>query len=167
MPRITPRPYLAAALFCERVLQEQDGVLSAIRIVDTLKVHHIDEKTGQQGERRRSASQVSGVYILLMFKSGEYEGTGKVTFKVRSPSGKELSPVIDINIELKGRQFGANLIIDAGLPFTEPGVYWFDVYFAGELLTRMPLSVVESEPTTATEAPSEPAKRARRRKGHK
>ena len=27
-------PYLAAAVLCEKVLQEKDGVLSAIRLVD-------------------------------------------------------------------------------------------------------------------------------------
>jgi hypothetical protein len=31
---LKPKPHLVAAVLCEKVLQEADGVLSAIRIVD-------------------------------------------------------------------------------------------------------------------------------------
>lgn len=33
------KPYLSAAFFCERVMEEKDGVLSAIRLVDTFTAH--------------------------------------------------------------------------------------------------------------------------------
>ncbi len=36
-------PYLQAAFFCERLLEEADGVLSAIRIVDTVTISGEDE----------------------------------------------------------------------------------------------------------------------------
>jgi len=37
--RVAKGPYLQAAFFCERLLEEADGVMSAIRIVDTITTH--------------------------------------------------------------------------------------------------------------------------------
>ena len=154
-------PYLAFAFACERVLQEQDGVLSAIRIVDGLLIRKNEAKPAPD------ASGVQGITFLIGLKSGNYKGTGKLRLTGHAPSGKALTPEqTGIDIELKGGHHGANLIINAGLPFSEEGVYWFDVCFDDRVLTRMPVSVSVFETPSTTSQPvlSKPVARRSRRK---
>lgn len=47
--RRDPRgPYLQMALFCDRVLQEKDGVLSVIRVIDRINVNVSDPAAPEQ-----------------------------------------------------------------------------------------------------------------------
>jgi hypothetical protein len=56
-------PYLQAAFFCERLLEEADGVLSAIRIVDTVTIW--EDKNSSEARLRRV-----DLTLFIAFKSG-------------------------------------------------------------------------------------------------
>ena len=66
---ITGGPYLQAALLCEKALQETDGVVSVIRIVDRWFV------SGPTEEMLQTAIQAT---MELMFKSGFHRGPKKI-----------------------------------------------------------------------------------------
>src|SRR5580658_3004071 len=69
-------PYLQAALLCEKALQETDGVISVIRIVDRWTV------SGPAEDMPQTAIQAT---MVLMFKSGFHRGPGRLTITPTSP----------------------------------------------------------------------------------
>lgn len=158
------RPHLAAAVFCERVLVETDGVATLVRIIDIVNIERIklaaprvSSPTMPRGPS--GAGMVLGaLQLYVALKSGDFSGEGEVTIKAFRPSGEEIVSKTppSIRIELKGGHFGANVAINLGITFEDNGVHWFEVHFENELLTRVPLSVVVWEQTTEN-APSEPS----------
>ncbi len=147
-------PYLSFAFFCERFLQEQDGVLSAIRMVDKLTLHRVEQQGALPQGMPIGATPIQTINLLIGLKSGNYKGSGTVRVRGFTPSGKELTPKSDdsgLRVELKGQNEGANVILVMALTFSEEGIYWFDVYFNDRLVTRAPLSVSVLE----TQSPSE------------
>ena len=124
-------PFLIAAIFCERPLFEQDGVISVIRIFDRIFVPRVPHP----------AEAAIPLTLVLMFKGGGYKGKAKITILPRPPSNAE-RPKSEQEIQLPEQaNAGANLI--ATIPFTpnEEGVYWFEVFVNDELVTRTPLDV--------------------------
>ena len=80
------RPYLAAAFLCERVLEDKDRVLSAIRIVDTFVVPQ------QAGTIPADIRPGFSFTVLLSFKRSEGDSSNKhqATVRIHTPSGKPL-----------------------------------------------------------------------------
>ena len=135
-------PYLAFAFFCERILHEQDGVLTPIRIVDRLLVNFMPAP-------KIAPAPVNSITLVVGLKAGNYKGKGKIRIKGAAPSGKSVTPKpIETEVELTGADSGANFIAILGLPFREVGTYWFDIYFNNRMLTRTPLSVSVFSPQT-------------------
>lgn len=132
------KPNLIAALFCEKVLREADGVLSAIRIVDRV-IAEIPK------ELPPSVQPVVELSALVGFKSGDAVGKYIVQLIPTTPSGRRLSGSQPFPIALQGKEHGHNLIIKFVLPVVEEGLYWFDLTLDDEIVTRMPL-IVEHKP---------------------
>ncbi|MGO8761578.1 MAG: hypothetical protein ACLP2P_02310 [Desulfobaccales bacterium] len=137
-------PFLAVALFCERVLQEKDGVLSAIRIIDRF-IHTV---VGEDVPDKMPSFKVQ-MSILIGFKSGDAKGKSELRIKPNTPSGKAL-PVFSVPILLEGADKGANVNIGYAFEATEEGLYWFDVMLNDKLFTRMPLSIIYQKTQTIT-----------------
>ncbi len=152
----TKPPYLAAAFFCENVLTEQDGVASAIRIVDRLFIPKLSPAKPAEG----TATPAALINLFISLKGGGYSGKGQVKFVPVTPSGKSLTPQ-EMEIEFpKEPNAGANIVVRTAIAFKEEGVYWFEIYFNGELVTRTPLDVqlmtaemLQSLPGAATQKP--------------
>ncbi len=139
------RPHLAAAFVCERVLQEKDEVLSAIRIVDTLWVSRPPEDLPVE---TTPAIQVT---ILLSFKK---TGPGpaerhELTLQLIPPSGpaaqKQTAPLLFPESDIGG----ANLIANMMVPIKQLGLFWLDVSLDGEPVTRVPFRVLEKPQESA------------------
>jgi hypothetical protein len=127
-------PYLNAVFFCENVLQEADGVVSAIRIVDRIFVPRINSQSSEPQD-------LVALTLFLGFKGGGYVGEGTVTLSSVAPSGKKTKSM-DVIVQFpKEPNSGANVIARTAFTFHEEGVYWFDVVFNGELITRTPIDV--------------------------
>jgi hypothetical protein len=145
-------PYLAAAFFCDNVLEEKDGTLSAVRMLDQIKVTvPASAPDDFPSEENKVPLAMAG---LLSFKSGESPGPHTVRLEMESPTGK-VSTAHEQTIPFAGQAHGGgNLILRFVLRVNKGGLFWFNVYLDNKLMTTMPLQVtVEREqPTQATSA---------------
>lgn len=140
-------PYIQAALFCERVLQEKDGVSSLIRVIDRL-THTVGGPRETVPEKLEPFSYQ--MTLVVMLKSGRARGSYQVRIDIEPPSG-EVRPGPSFPIHLEGDDRGVNLILNMNVQFTEPGLYWFNVYFIDKedkLLTRIPFHLIYARQTT-------------------
>lgn len=132
----TEGPFLSAAVFCEKVLQEKDGVCTLVRMVDRL----ISQATGVNPPEKMPQLQAN-LTLFIALKSGFARGSYSVHVRVTNPLGRP-SDVATLPVLLEGEDRGANLIGQMQIQLDEPGLYWFDVLFERRLLTRIPLRVV-------------------------
>jgi hypothetical protein len=136
-------PHVTLAAFCERILTEQDGVLSLIRVVDRLT----QTASGPEPPEQMPPFLVGALTLKLIVAIKADQAKGRFTIKlvVEDPSGSRV-PVNeqDVNLSPGG---GVNLIIEPTLAIQHEGIYWFDVLLGGpndqqdELMTRVPLEV--------------------------
>jgi hypothetical protein len=133
-------PHLSVATVCERVLTEADSVLSAIRMVD-----RITFTLGDDGEPINPHFPIA---ILVVLKAGAARGTFNLEIRRETPLGEE-SLVLGAPVHLEGEERGASIVITATFSPDHAGLYWYDVYFEGQRLTRMPLrAIFQPQPTT-------------------
>jgi hypothetical protein len=138
------------------VLQEQDGVLSLIRIIDRL----ILGATGPEAPDEMPPIPVNFT-LLVVLKAGAARGRFQVRLSLEGPSGQTLPPEATLPVQFEGEgDRGVNLIVPVGMQIEQEGLYWFDVWLGGpryeqqeELLTRVPLRIVY-QPQRVQGAPS-------------
>jgi len=95
-------------------------------------------------EGAKPGVQISG---LVSLKSGPVTGDHLIKLFVENPTGKR-QEVYSFPVKFMGKDHGQNLILNMTFGIEHDGLYWFDVVFDEEVLTRIPLMVVqESEPT--------------------
>lgn len=135
---LRPLPHLVTAVFCEKVLQEADGVLSAIRIVDKV-IFELPKGAPHD------VSPAVELTALISLKSGDASGKFNVQLVPHSPSGKSMKIPEPVPLVLQGAEHGNNLIIKMVLPIKEEGLFWFDVVVDGTVMTRMPLTVIRKQ----------------------
>jgi hypothetical protein len=124
-------PHLIAALICERVLQEQDGAVTAVRIIDRVTF----------ATRRDQERLPYPIWFLIMFKSGSTRGSHTVRIEVETPSTERL-PVLEAQALFEGEDRGVNVVVNAHFAPSDAGVYWYDVYFGDTRVTRIPLRAI-------------------------
>lgn len=129
-------PYLTAAVFCEKVLKEADGVSSLIRIVDRI----IMTASGPNPPEKMPPVTIT-TNLFLSFKSGFAKGSHTVKIVVEGPSGPAGSEAL-LPVLFEGDDRGVNHILNVNLQVQDEGIYWFEVYLGDRLLTKTPLRVV-------------------------
>ena len=130
-------PHLSVAVLCERVLEEKDGVLSLIRIVDRIT----NAATGPDAPDEMPPAPIN-LTAVLSFKSGKARGSYTVKLRPEDPSGTQL-PALDMPIHFEGEgDRGSNLVVNFNFVAEMAGLYWIDVLFEDDLITRMPLRVI-------------------------
>jgi hypothetical protein len=132
------KPLVTAALVCEKVLQEKDGVLSAVRIVDTY-IQRLPK------EAPEVIASIITPTLLVSLKSGDFEGKGVLKVSIQTPSGKINPMPQDFPLLFKGGHHGQNVIVNIGVESKMEGVYWFLIDWNGELLARTPLKLIREE----------------------
>lgn len=135
----SPKPFVQVACICEKVLIEPDNVVSLIRIVDTMSVGIRAIGPGDlQIEVPKDAPSLGlPMTAFVMLKSGDVIGEHEIGMRLNRPD-KGPSPVRKWPVVFSGGEHGANLRIQFTLPSAEPGLYWFDVLWGDEVLTRIP-----------------------------
>lgn len=136
-------PLLSFACFCERVLQEKDGVLSLIRVIDTVFIPALETK--------EKPDALHTLTLVVGFKSGGFKGEFTAKLSVVSPNGEKL-PDFSFPMKLEGGKHGANMIVNAGFAFREEGTYWFELYCNDNPVTRIPLDILVSPAPRMAEA---------------
>jgi len=128
-------PYLKAALFCERVLDEKDNVLSLVRVVDRFTV----TASGPQAPKDMPAIP-QRLLAVVMLISGLAKGPEEVRLEMERPDATTKDVWIG-TVHMEGGQKGQNLILNFQETFELAGVYWFNLYVGEHLLTKMPVEV--------------------------
>ena len=150
---ITGGPYLTGAFFCEKVLREQDGVLSAIRMVDRWNIN---------GSTETLMPVVIQASLLITFKSGIYRGNAQLTVVPISPqSNTRMQPVV-VPVLFEGEDDrGINVLLPLAFPVQEDGTYWFEVSLAGQALpsrvvTAIPMRIAYLQIVPTLPGPTPP-----------
>ena len=129
-------PYIQVAAFCERVLQEADGVVSLIRIVDVIT----NTQAGADPPKDMPPFHYA-LTLMMILKSGRAKGRHTLTVEPELPSGEKKGET-SVTVQLEGEGRGVNVGMKMDFEFTMEGLYWFTVKFDEDLvLTRLPLNV--------------------------
>jgi len=129
-------PYLHFAVFCETVIEDKQGILSLIKIVDRIIV----SAAGPDAPEKMPPLPFTGT-IALGFKSGFARGSHYLRLRPKDPDGQPL-PELSLPLQLEGDDRGHNVVLPMQIVFEKEGLYWFDVFVGDRLFTRMPLRVV-------------------------
>jgi hypothetical protein len=141
-------PYLAAALMCERVLEEKDQVLSIIRVVDIFYVQSFPRDLAKE------AQALSPLVAVLCFKKSFAETSPvkhTVSLVLHGPSGTPIKTAgqteeaLVASFVFEAEKTAANIVVNTLLPTDkiEFGTYWYQVTVDGEQVTRIPFKVLE------------------------
>ncbi len=142
------------AVLCEKALQEQDGVLSVIRVIDRLT----QSATGTELPEQMPPFLADNLTMVVCLKADQARGRYGIKIRPEAPGGFQL-PAMEQGIQLAGGATGVNLVMPLILPIGQDGVYWFDVFLTGpapqedRLLTRVPLEVLY-QPLRIGESPA-------------
>ena len=128
-------PYIQVAAFCEQVIEDKTGVLSLIRVIDTIT--HTASGPQPPAEMPPVPWRMK---LVLALKPGRARGRHEVRIVPEQPSSEPKEPIA-LSVHLDGEDRGANLIMDMVFTFTMEGLYWFNVYLNDELFTKMPFRV--------------------------
>lgn len=132
-------PFLAAAVFCESILEDKDRVISVIRVIDGCQVF-ITPNAPPEVPSKAVPVQVSQ-NVLVSFRSGDAPGKHLLKLVLEQPDGKR-SDIAEQEIELSPEPHGgSNIKIAATMLVYSSGVFWIDVNLDNKRFTRMPLRV--------------------------
>ncbi|MBI2848904.1 MAG: hypothetical protein HYX88_02095 [Chloroflexi bacterium] len=128
-------PYIQVAAFCENVIEDKNGLLSLIRLIDTLT----HTTTGPE-----PPSQMPPVTwnmkLVIALKSGEARGRHEVRVVPQLPSGETKPPLV-MSAYFRGEEQSQNLIAEMTFTFEIEGLYWFVTYLDDEFFTRIPFHI--------------------------
>lgn len=130
-----PGPYVQLAAFCEKVLMEQDGVPSLIRVVDRITVVLQGGAPAEMPE-----GGLLNTTLVVALKADDARGRFPVTVRPQEPSGVYL-PGQTMDVTFEGDERGVNLFLTMGIAAIE-GLYWFEVLVNDIVLTRVPLRII-------------------------
>ncbi len=128
-----PKPFVAAAFICEKVLREKGAkgdIVSAIRIVDTYTtvIQRIGKRTDEPipaappREQILDASGILNMSALVILKAGDVTGHHEVSMVVRNPDGKEtpFPETFPVNFALNDKAEGAQFVVQFVMPGDPP-----------------------------------------------
>ena len=132
----TGGPWLALAVLCEKAIEDKEGRLHLIGILDRL----IFTASGDNAPEAMPATVVQ-VTAVISFKSGFAKGRYTVGLRPVDPSGLQ-AQTLTVPILLEGDDRGANVILGVNAQVAEEGLYWFDVLLEQRIVSRIPLRVL-------------------------
>jgi hypothetical protein len=151
-----PGPHIAMAVFCERVLDEKDGVLSVIRIVDRFTI----TVRGPGVPSEMPAGQIN-VTLVVGLRSGNAKGRHSLSIWPELPSGERATKT-EMPVFFEGEERGVNAVLQIVMPITQEGLYWFDLILdENQYLTRVPLRIVYQPIQASATPPGLPPKPSR------
>ncbi len=127
------RPFVQVAAVCAMPLQERNGTLSLIKIMDRIPVQGIADEMQRQ--------PLQNFALVVILKSGDMKGKFNLKIIPETPSGKRLQPTV-LSVLFEGEERGVAAVMPVPLVAEEEGLYWFDVLIEEDLLTRIPLRIM-------------------------
>lgn len=136
-PDPTIGPLLTDAMICEKVLEEKDGVKSAIRIIDQVNRTAVAPSPSQTMEPFDYP-----LSLLLRFKAGAARGTYKIDVRIVRPSN-ETAGTMSHPIHFPGPDdAGTDVVVNIMMRIDEAGTWWFEISVNDNRWMRIPLRVV-------------------------
>ncbi len=132
-------PFLSYALLCEKVLQEQDSVVSFIRVVDRI----VSTSVGPDTPTQMPPVPVN-LTLAVCLKSGAARGRNAIRVRLLAPTGLRTDTEVSVPVLFEGEDRGVSAYLNVAFSATEEGVYWFEIGLDDPdlLLTRVPLRVL-------------------------
>jgi hypothetical protein len=127
-------PFVAMAVFCQRLDRKPDGTVDVVGVVDGVSLATDGEGADPE------APPVVRLLGLVSIRAGEARGRHTLSLRAHFPDG-ELGATLTRPIELTDRAPGATIGFPFELEARDTGTYWFDVACDDVLLTRIPLLV--------------------------
>ncbi len=128
-------PWIVMAVFCEQVIEDKQGVLTIVRVIDQVNV----EVSGTEAPERMPPGAIRLTFVITV-KAGDSHGRFEIETEVEEPSGIT-KPISSHSVTIPAAHYGANLINRITLGVQHEGVYWFNVKTDGRVLTRAPLEI--------------------------
>jgi len=149
-------PWIAAALFCERVLEEKDDVLTIVRVIHKATVAAMDREGRLKPISEEKGFPIPLTAFIAFRASGEPTGPHSLRLVAHSPSGKthDAGSYPDA-IRFVADDQAFNLVVNMGVTAREAGLYWFDVLLDEELVTRIPLQIQFAQSPTTSRNPED------------
>ncbi len=133
-------PFLAAAVFCESVVEDASKKISAINILDGVQMWLAEDAPADIPSKSKPITVIQNV--LIIFRTGDASGKHELRLVIQQPDGKR-SEALKQQIELTTQSYGGcNIKTQATLRIFSSGVYWIDVILNGTRFTRMPINVL-------------------------
>lgn len=141
-------PFLAAAVFCESVMEDNTKKMSAFGIMDGTNFWLAEDTPADAPSKSQPIAFVQN--MLIIFRTGDAGGKHELRLVLEQPDGKR-TDILKESIELTPQPYGGcNVRTQAMLKVFTAGVYWIDVILDGKRFTRMPLNVTIRRLPTAT-----------------
>lgn len=134
MPNL-PEPSLKIAAICERVLEEKDGALSLIRVVDRLIVG----ATGPNPPPEMPPVRLN-IQGIMAWAGGLGLHHGQMV--ITAPDGAVVLESPTYPFDLGSLDRGHNIIINLQLEIRRPGTYWMEFRLNGMVKSRIPWRVL-------------------------
>ena len=135
----TETPYLVGALVCERLIAEKDGVVSLIRLVDSMNTTIVIALDSEPVKAASDLTVPLQFALFLSFRAGPALGKREAVVNFYEPSGGlrfRLGPYTMVfTNEAQGHNVNVNIGIN--LAMKDSGIYWFEVVM-GEIVHRNP-----------------------------
>lgn len=128
-------PYLKLGTICERVLEEKDGVLSLIRIVDKFTVTITGKEPPDQLPRG------SKMLTIVMSWVGGL-GSHEAAFNIISPAGEIQQSPRSWSFTLDAINQGHNIVVTLPVSIAKEGVYWIEFILNEQVKTRIPFQIL-------------------------
>jgi hypothetical protein len=132
-------PHVQVATFCERVLQEKDGVISVIRAIDRLALT-IGSAAGGPVPSEIPPGLTIQPTLVISLRSDQARGRFTLRIVAQQPD-TTLLPEFLADVMFEGEDRGVNVVLPMTLQPQE-GLYWFDIRLGNQLLTRVPLRII-------------------------
>ena len=128
----SPKVY-TSAFFCDRLLREHDGNISAIRVVDLFSVQVPEEMARPFTPRLET-------HLVIIFRA-EVEGEFVATIRATDPSGRTQESEFRIALSGVPGMYVYTAVIDLFINGALEGTNWYDILIDGRLLNRLPLHI--------------------------
>ncbi len=139
-----PLPLITFACLCEKVLTENDGVISLIRVVDRFTMHT---------EPTATAVAISQLMLVIGIKWRGHTGHHVVSADIQGPTRR--APILQIPVDvLPNGQSGMNVMVTLTLQFEKVGIGRIEILFDDQLLTTVPFEVIVAAAAAHTQSPS-------------
>jgi hypothetical protein len=155
-------PYATAALLCEHVLDEKDGRISCIRVLDRIEINATLARPLRPGEATPTLPtptlQLTG---LLILKSGDFVGKKVLRINIYKPSGELMKPegpsIEALPLFFEGGEQGVQIILNISLKIENEGLYLIDALLDDEnIVARIPLRVTITHTQADDSQPAKP-----------